>query len=611
MKAIKWFLQSAIIISLACVAYLCGVYVTEYKAIKEGQKSTVTTIAVVNADSGVTVDGEYINYASKLMSYPDVNFMAAGLTEARQGVENNRYAAFILIPGTFSSSIQSINTQPQKAEITYAVNQNLREDAKIKVVNDIHNFILGLSTNISYIYVDSILKEVHSVQNDSKSIMENDTRDMNAVNSIKEEELIVETEYVPIEIVETEIEYMDLGDDFSEADKTVDSLITSYEESVSEAEKAFLGIKANNKTMTDSANSAADVLLAVDILADKDGNSVYEQGEANLSDYADQYRAQCEEKKTAAKLVLGGTVSGGSISENSLSGLQEQITTQIDTLTKAKEESATISENGITDLISGLEAVKNNLTQYSENGIAAVEEIPDGSGMVSDVQTIISDEIAKPIYAECATEADAVSNSMGVLQKNIDGYMTQLEEYDAMSYMDRDRMSELTGSLYSIISNMESDIMKQDDAYLSYVDEVFAATDKNVTALQDSIDTSNKSTQENIFSTMENFKTSRTQINAQNVMLLDGITKKLPYTRLGNLEYAQVYDFIAEPVLENNTSPGTEITPTSVSIDRDELLYVFTGIATLLILYFTVVLVHNKYGEIKNNGEEEEQWQTD
>lgn len=65
MKASKYFLQSAIIISLACIAYLCGVYVTEYKAIKEGQKSTVTTIAVVNADSGVTVDGEYINYASK------------------------------------------------------------------------------------------------------------------------------------------------------------------------------------------------------------------------------------------------------------------------------------------------------------------------------------------------------------------------------------------------------------------------------------------------------------------------------------------------------------------------------------------------------------------
>lgn len=611
MKAIKWFLQSAIIISLACVAYLCGVYVTEYKAIKEGQKSTVTTIAVVNADSGVTVDGEYINYASKLMNYPDVNFTTAGLTEAREGVENNRYAAFILIPGTFSSSIQSINTQPQKAEVTYAVNQNLREDAKIKVVNDIHNFILGLSTNISYIYVDSILKEMHSVQDDSKSIMENDTKDMEAVNSIEEKELIAETDYVPIEIVETEIEYMDLGDDFSEADKTVDSLITSYEESVSEAEKAFSGIKDNSKTVTDSANSAADVLLAVDILADKDGNSVYEQGETNLSNYADQYRTQCEEKKTAAKLVLGGTVSGGSISENTLPGLQEQITTQINTLTLAKEGSATISENGITDLISGLEAVKNNLTQYSENGIAAVEEIPDGSGMVSDVQTIISDEIAKPIYAECAMEADAVSNSMDVLQKNIDGYMTQLEEYDAMSYMDRDRMSELTGSLYSIISDMESDIMKQDDAYLSYVDEVFATTDKNVTALQDSIDTSNKSTQENIFSTMENFKTSRTQINAQNVMLLDGITKKLPYTRLGNLEYAQVYDFIAEPVLGNNTSPGTEITSTSVSIDRDELLYVFTGIATLLILYFTVVLIHNKYSERKNNREEAEQWQTD
>ncbi|HOO27220.1 MAG TPA: hypothetical protein PLU43_02045, partial [Lachnospiraceae bacterium] len=195
MKKIQLFLQGAIIFMLACTAYLCGAYVTEYRNIQQDNESTVATIAVVNTDNGVTADGEYINYAEKLISYPDVNFEAASLTEAREGIENDRYAAFILIPGTFSESIQSVNTKPQKANITYAVNSNLREDVKIKTVNDIHNFILNLSTNISYIYVDSILKEVHAVQDDSDAIMENDTKDMDdrAGNLIRTEDALGRT----------------------------------------------------------------------------------------------------------------------------------------------------------------------------------------------------------------------------------------------------------------------------------------------------------------------------------------------------------------------------------------------------------------------------------
>lgn len=501
-KTIKYILRSVIIILLACTAFLCGVYVTEYKAIKQDHKSTVATIAVVNADNGVMVDGEQINYAEKLMSYPDVNFTASSLTEAREGVEHDAYAALILIPGTFSGSIQSINTKPEKAEITYAVNENLREDVKVKVVNDIHNFILNLSTNISYIYVDSILKEVHAVQNDSDSIMENDTKDMEAIRAVEEEELIAETEYVPIEVAETEIEYMDLDADYAAADKAVDGMLKTYEESTKKAEEAFMTIKDTSKGVTEASRTASDAIMAVDILTDDSGNSVYAEGEEKLSEYADQYGLTAKEKKLAAKTALGFTdpsVSANTAPQKTpLEQLQDKVGEQADVLKSISSNSIpTADKEKLNAAVSALEEFQNQtLKQYAETGIAAIEEIPDGTGMVSDVNKIINDDIAAKVSAECSKEADIVGKSTETLQKTIDDYITKLDAYDAMSYMDQDGISRQMSALYTAVSDMETKIMEQDESYIAYVDEVYATADKNVTALQESIETSNETTQE-------------------------------------------------------------------------------------------------------------------
>ena len=92
---------------------------------------------MVNADTGTVVDGKKINYASELMGFPDTNFESAGLAEAREGIATDRYAAYILIPSTFSESIESVNKEPVKAQLTYALNDNLRQEVQIKVVNGI------------------------------------------------------------------------------------------------------------------------------------------------------------------------------------------------------------------------------------------------------------------------------------------------------------------------------------------------------------------------------------------------------------------------------------------------------------------------------------------
>lgn len=213
MKKFQHIMQGLIVIAIIFATYMVGVYSTKYKQNKEDNKSTTTMIAVVNTDQGITVAGENVNYASDLIIFPDVNFTVTGLTDALQEIAENRYAAYILIPSTFSKSVISVNREPQKVQVTYEINPNLREDAKMKVVGDIHNFLLALNTNISYIYVDSILHEVHAVQDGSAAVMENDTADMQAIIAVEQAELIEDVEYEPLKFPETEIEYMDLSDD--------------------------------------------------------------------------------------------------------------------------------------------------------------------------------------------------------------------------------------------------------------------------------------------------------------------------------------------------------------------------------------------------------------
>ena len=97
MKIFRSVIRFLILSGLICVTYLSGVYSVKYRQNQEENKSTITTIAVVNADTGTVVDGKKINYASELMGFPDTNFESTGLEEAREGIATDRYAAYILI----------------------------------------------------------------------------------------------------------------------------------------------------------------------------------------------------------------------------------------------------------------------------------------------------------------------------------------------------------------------------------------------------------------------------------------------------------------------------------------------------------------------------------
>ena len=60
--------------------------------------------AIVNLDEGINNDGETISYSQALLGTLDVQYEVTNLEAARQGIQDGRYSAYLIIPGTFSAA---------------------------------------------------------------------------------------------------------------------------------------------------------------------------------------------------------------------------------------------------------------------------------------------------------------------------------------------------------------------------------------------------------------------------------------------------------------------------------------------------------------------------
>ena len=162
-------------IAILAIGGVAGSSLERYNQDKIAQsKEQVDVIAVVNMDEGITDGEEQINYASQLMEMPGDNYVTTGLNEAKMGIENGSYAAYIIIPEDFSESIASVESNPEKVLLEYTFNPNLDEEAARQAISDVNAFEATLNTNVAYMYVDAIMTAFHDVQDDASTILRND-----------------------------------------------------------------------------------------------------------------------------------------------------------------------------------------------------------------------------------------------------------------------------------------------------------------------------------------------------------------------------------------------------------------------------------------------------
>lgn len=243
-KRLKTILCGVGLIALAAVSGILGAYLERNRQnLLKSQEKHISTIAVVNMDNGVTVGEEQINYASQLLSFPNSDFTTTGLTDAKAGLENGSYAAYVVIPETFSASVASVENDPQKTVLVYQYSYYLDEEARIQAVNNINAFVNLLNSNVAYMYMDAILAEFHRIQDDSAAILANDNRERETLAGVDASELIAAAAPVEEITVDNEILPVELASYSAQNDALLNYMLSGYLEAVQRGKEDFAVLK--------------------------------------------------------------------------------------------------------------------------------------------------------------------------------------------------------------------------------------------------------------------------------------------------------------------------------------------------------------------------------
>jgi hypothetical protein len=153
---------------------------------EEPRSIVLTTIAIVNADMGIEVDGERLNYSAAIIDVLDAGYTLVSPAMAESGFESGAYGAVITFPSDVSERILSFNSQqPEKVQLDFKVNPNLTEADYINTYVKIMNLQVSINTTLAHTYVSSIITQFHDAQNHMNAVFQNNLNNLYAIDMVR------------------------------------------------------------------------------------------------------------------------------------------------------------------------------------------------------------------------------------------------------------------------------------------------------------------------------------------------------------------------------------------------------------------------------------------
>jgi len=257
---------------LVAIGVLLGSYITDQKIKNdEGSLYTTTKIAVVNLDEGVDYEGKHRNFAKELISAQNEDLTITGLNDAKSGIENGRYAAYIIMPSDFSSKVVTINTEPKKSLILYEISKNLSDTAKDKTTLNVMDVNNSINDDLGYMYLYSVFNEFHNGQNNALKVISNDSKDKEVLMAISNVDLIESIDIREVERLESNVENLDIVDDFEKNQELIETIDLAYKRYLGKIEDETNGIKSDSVIIDNNLNDLRLGISNIPIL--KDGNT--------------------------------------------------------------------------------------------------------------------------------------------------------------------------------------------------------------------------------------------------------------------------------------------------------------------------------------------------
>lgn len=187
-KKLNKIVHFCLVLVVLTSALMIGLFKNQYYA-----QNTNLPIAVVDQDTGINDEGKTIYYGKEFLKTINDKSMykSVSLTEAKEGVENDIYCAYVVIPDNFSKNIESIKTTPTKSVVVYGLNS--KSDIN-DTLNKLNTIVGSLDTNIAKGYLTTVLNNVNGVDNNISGIVSTIQNQNVVINGIQNFEYITTVE---------------------------------------------------------------------------------------------------------------------------------------------------------------------------------------------------------------------------------------------------------------------------------------------------------------------------------------------------------------------------------------------------------------------------------
>lgn len=656
-KITKWICLFLLHSTLIIGCFLLGVKNVENRIQEEEREQTVTGIAIVNLDQGVVQKDNKIFYSSELLDLNSDYLVVENLETARQGINNGTYAAYIVIPSQFSHNAISINQEPQKAVLEFAMNPNLREDISRLTMANIKNFEIGLNTNMSYMYVQAILEEFHNAQDGAEIILSNDDAEKVRIDEMNPDALLSALEYTPYDLEEPPIDEVNFDGILKDNIEISGELKKNYDQFVSDGKEKLNQIKEGETTVVQEMDDFADLLG--DVHLDRDGEeSVYAEGLQELENYVKKYEEELADQRAVIESmvevapIVSPTPTPTPVSaetempmpsatptatptqipvvikqmlmeslediNNEIYQMNQQNKQEIDEIKKiisgeTGTESVEFAEDSeeilIGEKLDNIETMrflkiedvyKEEIIEESlKQLVKAIDELPqfDSEGY----ENIVKQQVVQPIDEKIKTETARVQEEGSKCMESVQNYWLELSKVDMYQFYDQEKTDSLIINFTENVVELEKQIIDSQTEYQKYGNDVYLHASETMEDMQEQLGNAYDGTSENVQNEIDLLKEYRNNMNVLNSEILQDFSKKLPYTRVGNLEYVQAYDFIVKPIeLSDESVARSKINLVQNDIFMIRLFFIMLSLWSISIV---VLLIVDIYPKLKRRNE--------
>ena len=426
----------------------------------------------------------------------------------------------------------------------------------------------SLNNRLSYMYVDNILKEFHKAQDGAGSIMENDLRDKEVIEKIKAQDLVALTELPEFQMEENTAETPDLSVYTEKNTILTAAMNEEYARNVQGIREEIASLSADGTALAEQLNGLSGQIPKMDLTVDGNGESILETADTRFQDELKR-QSECtlEKEKVAGylrKLLedheefreswrqdegLGGQLEPPGEQPEQSGGKPDQPESSEQS---EPSEPSEYTEEQLRKLTAWLEEEDQGIQNF-------LEEVEQTENLdVARISELAKAEYAEPLISKAEETGQIFRQRYEDEVAAIASYNGRLSKFRPQ--LDDRFISQNIGEINANHTLMQDILFKNNQAYKEYAQRSADSAREYGQGLQKHVEEAQKKSEEAIAEGLSEAQKTKKETSFANQRILRDFASKLPYTRIGDAENVQVYQFVADPLEAKDHSDRPEKT---------------------------------------------------